>query len=73
MSRASTWARRGVALDDSDYVITDDFQNTNVAGVHAIGDVTGPRRADAGGDRRRPALERSAVRRQARAGIWTTA
>jgi glutathione reductase (NADPH) len=31
----------GVALDDSSYVITDDFQNTNVAGVYAIGDVTG--------------------------------
>jgi glutathione reductase (NADPH) len=31
----------GVALDDSSYVITDGFQNTNVAGVYAIGDVTG--------------------------------
>lgn len=30
-----------VALDDSNYVITDGFQNTNVAGVYAIGDVTG--------------------------------
>jgi glutathione reductase (NADPH) len=33
--------KAGVALDDSDYVITDGFQNTNVAGVYAIGDVTG--------------------------------
>jgi glutathione reductase (NADPH) len=33
--------RAGVALDDSSYVITDGFQNTNVAGVYAIGDVTG--------------------------------
>ena len=31
----------GVALDDSNYVITDGFQNTNVSGVYAIGDVTG--------------------------------
>jgi glutathione reductase (NADPH) len=31
----------GVALDDASYVITDGFQNTNVAGVYAIGDVTG--------------------------------
>jgi glutathione reductase (NADPH) len=31
----------GVELDDSSYVITDGFQNTNVAGVYAIGDVTG--------------------------------
>jgi glutathione reductase (NADPH) len=31
----------GVALDDSSYIITDGFQNTNVAGVYAIGDVTG--------------------------------
>ncbi|MDP9008216.1 MAG: glutathione-disulfide reductase [Pseudomonadota bacterium] len=31
----------GVALDDADYIITDGFQNTNVAGVYAIGDVTG--------------------------------
>jgi glutathione reductase (NADPH) len=33
--------RAGVALDDSSYVITDGFQNTNVPGVYAIGDVTG--------------------------------
>jgi len=33
--------KAGVALDDSSYVITDGFQNTNVAGVYAIGDVTG--------------------------------
>jgi glutathione reductase (NADPH) len=31
----------GVALDDCDFVITDGFQNTNVPGVYAIGDVTG--------------------------------
>lgn len=34
-------ARAGVALDDSKYVITDTYQNTNIAGVYAIGDVTG--------------------------------
>jgi glutathione reductase (NADPH) len=34
-------AKAGVALDESNYVITDAFQNTNVAGVYAIGDVTG--------------------------------
>jgi glutathione reductase (NADPH) len=33
--------KAGVAIDDSSYVITDGFQNTNVAGVYAIGDVTG--------------------------------
>jgi glutathione reductase (NADPH) len=31
----------GVVLDDSDFVPTDDFQNTNVPGIYAIGDVTG--------------------------------
>jgi glutathione reductase (NADPH) len=33
--------KAGVALDDSNYVITDGLQNTNVSGVYAIGDVTG--------------------------------
>jgi glutathione reductase (NADPH) len=33
--------RAGVALDGADYISTDGFQNTNVAGVYAIGDVTG--------------------------------
>ena len=33
--------KAGIALDDSNYVITDGFQNTNVAGVYAVGDVTG--------------------------------
>jgi glutathione reductase (NADPH) len=31
----------GIALDECSFVITDAFQNTNVAGVYAIGDVTG--------------------------------
>jgi glutathione reductase (NADPH) len=31
----------GVAVDESNFVVTDAFQNTNVAGVYAIGDVTG--------------------------------
>jgi glutathione reductase (NADPH) len=34
-------SRAGVAADDCDYVVTDGFQNTNVPGVYAIGDVTG--------------------------------
>ncbi|HKE45795.1 MAG TPA: glutathione-disulfide reductase [Steroidobacteraceae bacterium] len=34
-------ARAGVALDPSGAVITDLYQNTNIAGVYAIGDVTG--------------------------------
>jgi glutathione reductase (NADPH) len=33
--------KAGVQLDDGGYVMTDDFQNTNVAGIYAIGDVTG--------------------------------
>ena len=33
--------KAGVALDDNNYVITDGFQNTNVPGVYAIGDVSG--------------------------------
>jgi glutathione reductase (NADPH) len=31
----------GVALDEGRFVLTDAFQNTNIAGVYAIGDVTG--------------------------------
>jgi glutathione reductase (NADPH) len=31
----------GVGQDDDGYVTTDEFQNTNVPGVYAIGDVTG--------------------------------
>jgi glutathione reductase (NADPH) len=31
----------GVTVDDCDFVVTDGFQNTNVAGIYAIGDVTG--------------------------------
>ena len=33
--------RAGVAVDDDDFVMTDGFQNTNVPGIFAIGDVTG--------------------------------
>ena len=33
--------KAGVALDPSGYIVTDAFQNTNVADVYAIGDVTG--------------------------------
>jgi glutathione reductase (NADPH) len=33
--------KAGVTLDPSSYIDTDAFQNTNVAGVYAIGDVTG--------------------------------
>jgi glutathione reductase (NADPH) len=33
--------RAGVAVDDCDFVVTDGFQNTNVPGLYAIGDVTG--------------------------------
>ncbi len=33
--------KAGVSVDDFGYVATDQFQNTNVKGVYAIGDVTG--------------------------------
>jgi glutathione reductase (NADPH) len=33
--------KAGVALDDCNFVITDVFQNTNVPGVYALGDVSG--------------------------------
>ena len=33
--------RAGVTLDHCNYIVTDGFQNTNVPGVYAIGDVTG--------------------------------
>jgi glutathione reductase (NADPH) len=33
--------KAGVAIDDCRYVTTDGFQNTNVPGIYAIGDVTG--------------------------------
>ena len=33
--------RAGIATDANDFIVTDIFQNTNVAGVYAIGDVTG--------------------------------
>jgi glutathione reductase (NADPH) len=33
--------KAGVAVDDCNYIVTDGFQNTNVPGVYAIGDVTG--------------------------------
>lgn len=31
----------GIEVDKAGYIPTDDFQNTNVAGVYAVGDVTG--------------------------------
>jgi len=31
----------GVAQGDGDFIMTDEFQNTNIPGVYAIGDVTG--------------------------------
>ncbi len=33
--------KTGVATDHCDFVTTDEFQNTNVSGIYAIGDVTG--------------------------------
>jgi len=33
--------RAGLRLDDHGFIPTDDFQNTNVEGIHAVGDVTG--------------------------------
>jgi glutathione reductase (NADPH) len=34
-------AKAGVQVDADDFILTDKFQNTNVANVYAIGDVTG--------------------------------
>ena len=34
-------ARAGVAQDTEGHVLTDEYQDTNVTGIHAIGDVTG--------------------------------
>ena len=34
-------ARAGVALDSLEFVITDEYQNTGVPGIYAIGDVSG--------------------------------
>lgn len=31
----------GVALNDKGYIISDEFENTNVSGIYALGDVTG--------------------------------
>jgi len=31
----------GVKVDDNDYIVTDEYQNTNIQGVYAVGDVTG--------------------------------
>ncbi len=33
--------KAGVATDDAGYISTDEFQDTNVDGIHAVGDVTG--------------------------------
>ena len=33
--------RAGVIVDDCGFVVTDGFQNTNVPGIYAVGDVTG--------------------------------
>jgi len=40
-SEALGLAAAGVALDERGYIPTDPFQNTNVPGVYAVGDVTG--------------------------------
>ncbi len=39
--RALDLERAGVLLDANDYIVTDEFQNSVVPGVYAIGDVTG--------------------------------
>jgi glutathione reductase (NADPH) len=33
--------RAGVKLDAGNFIVTDEFQNTNIPGIYAIGDVTG--------------------------------
>ena len=58
-------AEAGVALGRWGEVVTDFRQDTNVAGIHAIGDVTGARRTDAGRDRGRAPARGPPVRRPA--------
>jgi len=41
LTRDLNLAAAGVALDDRGYIATDKFQETGVAGIYAIGDVTG--------------------------------
>jgi glutathione reductase (NADPH) len=33
--------RAGIAVDGGNFIVTDEFQNTNISGVYAVGDVTG--------------------------------
>jgi glutathione reductase (NADPH) len=40
-SRISGWSTPAWRLDDQGVIVTDAYQNTNVPGVYAIGDVTG--------------------------------
>ena len=61
--------RAGVALDADGFIVTDEFQDTNAEGVLRDRRRDRPSRADAGRDRRRPALERPPVRRQARPAL----
>ena len=63
MSPISILSAAGVGLDAANFVATDGFQNTNVPGVYAIGDVTGRDQLDARGDCRRQKTQRSPVRR----------
>jgi glutathione reductase (NADPH) len=40
-SAALVLANAGVTTDSEGYVVVDEFQNTNVSGIYAVGDVTG--------------------------------
>ena len=64
--RASGSRRSASAAGANGAVVVDDWSQTAVPSIYAVGDVTDRVRADAGGDPRGPGLRRDGVRRPAR-------
>ena len=65
--RASGSRRSASSSRANGAVAVDDWSQTAVPSIYAVGDVTDRRRADAGGDPRGPGLRRDGVRRRGRA------